>query len=625
MKTLSGLADKELVRAIDERWNDSSSLWERMKQWSDLNIKYWTNDWEDPLKSARKVSRAKDNRIFLSMEHDVNILTGRPAKPVVVPVDDSDINSAKVAQGLQSIFLELYRTRQVKKKLKKGVRHLHLYRLICLYPFWNNKINDVDVRLVDPKKVRIPKNANNEEEAEWVGEEIEEPIQIALETKFSDVEDAVLKAFGVDENRAVIVNPKVKYQMFWTDDMVVYKFQGTILKRLQNPTWDWQGLVVETNEQLKLNELKGKLRRPFLEEVKQSQTNRTVSETNEEGVEETKRRPGTFFFNHFDRPRKPYIFGTILEFEDGPLGSTDLIHQSASLQDNINRRKRQIEDNSEEASGIFLFDSKTFSREDVQKFSARAGSRLYGSNIERGFRRDTGRELPSFVFNDLEHSIRELDNIWATQGIVRGEREGKETATGRAILREASLERRDEAVDLMDFVSQELYNWWYQLMKLNYTELHYVKPLGFERTERTIDLMQDDFEDGISIKIIPGQVVPEDKIFKIERAQEEVNSGLLSPLDYHREVGKEDPEGITKRLILFKANPAALIQLSEQEKEQLLVGQEKNVRDIRQSGSIAELEQFLRSDEFQQLPVEEQQRLVGRVRQQIDALKRQQQ
>lgn len=621
---LSKLDDVNLSAAIDHRWQDSTSLWSKMENWGKKNRMYWRNEWEDENRVARKTSRAKDNRIFLSVEHDVNILTARPAKPIVLAARPDDPDSAQVAEGLQWMFLDLYRQRQVKKKLKRGIRKLHFDRLICLYPFWNNELNDVDVRLVNPRKVRIPKQANNEQEAEWMIEEIEESISKVL-GKFQGQEEEIINLYGFNADKVAKEDPQVKYRMFWTSDFVAYQVNQKVIKKMLNPTWDWDGLAMSVEETTEMGKATGIKRRPLFERVKKAQSE--ASRQMEMGTDEEtgqpimKRKEGTFFYNHFNNPRKPYIFGTIFEDDDGPFGSTDLIHQAAPLQDNVNRRKRQIDDNAEEANGIYLFDSKSFTKEDVQRFSGKPGARLYGSNIANGFKRDAGRDLPAYVFTDLEHSIREIDNIFATQGIVRGEREGKETAAGRALLREAALERREEIIDLIDFVTLELYNWWFQLMKINYTEPHYAKPLGLKRAQKAIELTQDDFEDGVDIHILPGQIVPDDKIFRQEKALEEVQQGLISPIDYHRIVGKDDPDGITKRLIMFKMNPASLVSMSPEDMNAVSMNQNKTEGQIEDGNTVTELEAYLTSPEFQQLPPEQQKEVVGRVREKISQLK----
>src|SRR3990167_7235647 len=229
MKKLSELDDKEIIPALQQRWADASVLWEKMKTWSDHNRKYWRNQWEDPNRVARKISLAKDNRIFISLETDVAMLTGRPAKPIVIPTNPADKDSREVSDSLQRMFLDLYQMREVKKKLRKGLRRLHLDRLIVLYPFWNIQLNDVDVRVVDPKKIRIPGNASTEVEAEFVAEEIEEPIQEML-SKLPDVEEQIFKTSGLDATRAVKINQKVRYMMFWTAEQTIYVVNWKVIK-----------------------------------------------------------------------------------------------------------------------------------------------------------------------------------------------------------------------------------------------------------------------------------------------------------------------------------------------------------------------------------------------------------
>ena len=174
---------------------------------------------------------------------------------------------------------------------------------------------------------------------------------------------------------------------------------------------------------------------------------------------------------------------------------------------------------------------------------------------------------------------------------------------------------------MVDFVTWELYNWWLQLMKLNYTEIHYVKPLGFGKADKIIELLQDDIEEGVDVKVLPGQVVSEDRIFKQERAMEEYTSGLISPLDYHQQVSKEDPEGVTKRLIMFKMNPASLITLSEEDQTQLQTFQGKNVETIQNADAMTQIQQFLQSDEFQSASPEEQQEMIDRIRSKTQQIK----
>lgn len=628
VQSLNDLDDASLATAIENRWRDSDALWGKMKELGTRNRNYWKNEWEERDKSARKTSRTKDNRIFLAMEHDVNILSARPAKPIVLPADENNDDSRSVASSLQDIFLDLYRKRQVKKKLKRGIRNLHWDRIIVLYPFWDTELNDVNVRKVDPKNVRIPKNANNEDDAEWLCEEVTEPI-LKMLGRFPEDREKILKEYNISEKDSVEKNVDVKYKMFWTNDFVAYKIKNNVFKKKKNPTWDWEGLVIAPQEEILLKQLHGMQRRGKMDEIKQDQAQRVQTQTNQDTGEiepvlgedgSPTKNQATYFYNYFDKPRKPYIFGTILEDEDGPFGSTDLITQSGPLQDNVNRRKRQFDDNAEDAGGIFLFDKRTFDRADVQKFSGRAGTRLFGKDILNGFKRDTGRELPTFMFNDMTHSISEIDNIWATQGIVRGERQGEETASGRAMLREAALERRDEAIDLIDFVTCELYKWWFQLMKLNYTEYHYVKAMGIGNTLKTIELMQDDLEDGIDIKVLPGQVVPDDKLYREERAKEELSEEVITPLDYYRAVGKDNPEELFKRLIMFKINPMSLVTMTPEEQGKLMTGQNKSAGDVSQQGDMEQIKAYLQSEEFQALPDDQKKVVMEQIKQKVGTI-----
>ncbi len=133
---------------------------------------------------------------------------------------------------------------------------------------------------------------------------------------------------------------------------------------IKNPYWDWDGILVTEEEEQQLNEngvdeqgnpkgLQGEQRRSFIQAIKLKQEERKVpqqmipaeavpegtpagnpdTETPTEGATEaqapTPEKLKPYYFNYFDFPRKPYIFGTIFNNENTPIGRTDMITLSA--------------------------------------------------------------------------------------------------------------------------------------------------------------------------------------------------------------------------------------------------------------------------------------------------------
>lgn len=633
-----------LVKLFGNRWNESETLWRQVENSYKQNKKIWKNepDWLSEVPRGR--SKTRDNRVFLATESQINKLTARPVKPVVSPANETE-EAKLVANDMQSLLLESYRQRNVKKHLKRGIRFLHLGKLICLKVFWNNEIDDYDVKVADPRKVRFSKNATNEEESEFAIEKIDDKKLLDLIDLFPAKKDDILKHYGWKYEEALIHNPGVEYYECWIGDGVFWVFRGEILDKLQNPYYDFEGLLLTPEETATLRQteelangetvaaVNGRRRRQVLAKFKESQEQRKAEIT---ASPEAANKYESYLYNHFDKPRKPYIFGTIFEVEDQPIGETTLIEQVAPLQENLDKRKRQIADNSDMVNGITKVDTDivTMTLADARRMHYDPEGLVYGPGVSTGVAREVGQSLPEMVFLDMQDSRKEIDEIFGTVATFRGSSDRSESATGRAILREEGLSRLDELIDLIDFMGRELYGWWFQMIKVKYTESHLVKPLGLERASQAIDIMQDDLQDGIEIQIQPGQTLPDDKVFRAERAREDAKDGLIDPVTYLENAGGYDnPQEVAKRAIMFKANPFSILALNGDDMEKLLQGNQilaqlqggggqpgGNEKAAQVSALRQRIEQLVNSDEFKQLPQEQKEQALAKMREQLKSL-----
>lgn len=624
MIDISSLKDADLVRLINNRWKESETLWSEIEKHYKENKRKWQNnpEWLDNL--PKKKSSARDNRIFLSTETVISNLTGRPSKPNVIPANDTE-DAVTIANNLHDYFLDQYRDLGVKRAIKKSLRRLFFSRIFVLKVFWNYETEDFDVKSCDPRKVRFNSKATSIKETD-VLEEIEKTVCDLIDL-FPEKEKKILNESGyATKEEAYIDGKKVVYHECWIGDYVIYKYKNEILKREPHPYWDWEGTLLMKDEYNKLGELNGARRRATAATVKKWQKIR--KKLKEAGKDQYKQ----YFHNYLDNPVPPYIVGTVFEEEDKPTGDTSLIEQVSPLQEVVDTRKRQFSDNADMMNGVWKIDTQVtnISKQEAQKAKADPKGIWYGAGVRDGVVRETGKELPSFLFNDLNHSIAEIDNIFGTQSNFRGETKGNETATGRALLREQSYQRMNELIDLMDAVHEQLYAWWMQFICTRYTKLHLIKRLGADRATQTIDLIQDDIQDGIEVKVIPGQVMPEDRMFKAERAFEAAKNGLLDPLSYFEATDWENPKEQAKRLIMYKLNPMSLVDFTAEEKAKVQEGLPANNQPgqggqgDQKAAAIAALrkksEEIVNSPEFQQKSKEEQQAILDEIKNQFNNL-----
>jgi len=456
-----------------------------------------------------------------------------------------------------------------------GLRNLYFARLLVIKAFWNPAIGegcDFDYTAVDPRKIRVSKNARKEQNSDFVIEEIADNLCAVIE-RFPAKKDDLMKKYGiVDETQLYIKNPDVVYKEAWINDYVIFKLDNIILDTIRNPYWDWDGILITDAEEEELKTLDGDARRQKMQSIKLDQDSRQASKIegapNQEGQELSEDQTNEYkpyYFNYFNSPRKPYIFATIFNNENSPIGRTDMIELSSELQRGIDKRKMDIDENCELANGVLKVDASVMGKSDAQRIRFETKGIIWGKGVKDGVTRETGQALPQMVFDDMIDSRQEIDNIMAASSAFRGERQGQETKAGRLALIQQSYLRLNELVQVVDFAYHEIFSWGMQLGKTRYTEYHYAKWMGKEGARETIELIQDDFEDGSEVTIIAGKTLPVDDEFKFEQAQNDVEKGYISPVDYLEIAQYDNSKELAKNAVLYQQNPMEAVGIVPEE------------------------------------------------------------
>ena len=566
-------SDSDKVQLIENRWKSSDTVWDIVKRIYEQNTALYENksEWLKFIPERRRRFQVQANRIFVNMEAVINSLIANPPGLNILPARDGSA-AQDFARKLESYFRKKYTDLNLKEIVRMGLRNLYFGRLLVIKAFWNPLINDFDFRALDPRTVRIGKYARKEPDSEFVIEEIEDNLCAVIQ-RFPTKEVELMKKFGISTKEELYIkNPDVKYKEAWIGEYVIFKLDNIILDTIKNPYWDWDGILVTEEEEQQLGTLEGEARRNEMQRIKLDQGNRQVQEVPAGEVDPTGgATAGTeivppqdyrpYYFNHFDNPRKPYIFATIFNNENTPIGRTDMITLSAELQRGIDKRKMDIDENCELANGVLKVDASVMGKSDAQRIRFETKGIIWGKGVKDGVTRETGASLPQMVFDDMIDSRAEIDNIMAATSAFRGEREGQETKAGRLALIQQSYLRLNELVQTVDYVAHEMFAWGMQLAKTRYTEYHYAKWMGEEGAREVIELIQDDFENGSEITVIAGKTLPMDDEFKFEQAQNDVLNGFISPVDYLKIAQYDNPKEMAKNAVLYKQNPMAAVNI----------------------------------------------------------------
>lgn len=603
---IATLDDTQKANLVEGRWKSSSELWDTVLRVTQENKAIYENraDWLGSIPERRRRWRVQANRIFPNMESVINSLIANPPGINVLPARKGE-EAQEFSRNLEGYFRKKYTDLNVKEVMRMGLRNLYFSRLIVVKAFWNPLLGnggDFDYRAIDPRNIRVGKYARKEQDSEFCIEEVEDNLCSVVE-RFPKKKDELMKKYGFandadGEKEMYIKNPDVKYKEAWIQDTVIFKLENIILDTIKNPYWDWDGILITDAEEEQLNNASTLDRRALLQQIKLEQDQRTAQAaaakaqeqqaeqpqqpapqnpgqpTGEEPpppapVEPTPPQYKPYYFNYFDAPRKPYMFSTILNNENSPIGRTDMITLSAELQRGIDKRKMDIDENAELVNGMLMVDSTVMPKSDAQRIRFETKGIIWGKGVATGVVRQMGTALPAFVQQDMIDSRQEIDNIMAASSTFRGERQGQETKAGRLALIQQSYLRLNELVQVTDFLYHEIFSWAMQLAKTRYTEYHYAKWVGKEEAQEIIEVIQDDFETGSEVTIVAGKTLPVDDEFKFEQAQNDVKEGHISPIDYLQIAQYDNPKELAKNAVLYRLSPVAAVGMTPQEVQKI--------------------------------------------------------
>lgn len=609
IKTLS---DDQKAKLVEARWSSSSEIWDTVQQVYRQNTAIYSNesDWIDNLPFIRRKWVVRANRVFVNMEAVINSLIANPPGINILPARDGEV-AQDFARKLESFFRKKYLDLNVKETMRMGYRNLYFARLIVIKPFWNPTINDFDFRAVDPRFVRFGKYARKEQDSEFAIESIQDNLCAVIE-RFPKKKEELMNKFGIyDDAELYIKNPDVIYKEAWIGDYVIFKLENIILDTIKNPYWDWEGILITEDEEQQLEGtkeqpgLEGDARRQLLQTIKLDQEQRKASmqppaTPEEKGIigkgidavknifipqdttvenpvnpEPTQPQYKSYYFNYFTNPRKPYIFATIFNNKNTPIGRTDMITLSAELQRGIDKRKMDIDENCELVNGIIKVDASVMGKSDAQRIRFETRGIIWGKGVKDGVTRETGTPLPEMVHTDMLDSRSEIDNIMAASSAFRGEREGQETKAGRLALIQQSFLRLNELIQVGDYVSKETFDWGMQLAKTRYTEYHSAEMTNKEGEREAIELIQDDIEVGNKVTIIAGKSLPVDDEFKFEQAQNDFEKGALGLTDYLEIERYDNAKELAKNAVAWQINKPISVGLSPEEMARLMPQQKE--------------------------------------------------
>lgn len=529
--------DKKLVKVVNGWIVDSKQATEEILKKAKKNTRYYLGDQLDEKRLAEYQSKIIVNKIFQNLDTLVPVAAANIPAPVCtlpegVEDDGKAIDYRTYATQLEEMLLAIAQEQHLEYKLQEAVTQLELNYLAVLTYEYCEKEGEIEIEVEDSRKFLLPGDGSRD----WVIKRCAKTYGDLKEEmeEGEGGEDLVKKFKGeVAEKGGRILNSSVlSYVKVYLPEFSFYKWGNIIWGKEKNPNW------------------------------------------NSEDV--TK--------NHWKEPKIPFIFSDLWTLQRGVYARTTNVEQTLSLQDGINKRKRQWDDNASHANGqTVAYGEAGVTKEEaatLEKNRGKPNSVTFLQHANQGAVQNmTGRALDSSVYEDMVHSISEMDNLWGTHANLRGERTpGEETKGGRKLLISADETRIGRIGGMLDRMSQELYNAIAQLILVHFKEPQYSTYTGADGASKQVKISSDLIKQGLKVRVRTGSTIRKDKVAQAGQALELWRLGALDPISLFERLDDPNPLRTAERLMLFKNAPEQYIpSVSKEYEKRTMADREQEV------------------------------------------------
>jgi len=529
------MSDDELITLKNDwtkEWEAHKPIIERIQT---ENEQYWLGN---QAVSGEK-NTTVDNLIFESLETFLPIAT-RPKADPLVESDNTEEGNALADKVRKMIAFNADRL-QYNLQMKQVARYWALYMLGVMKVGWSMKENDITCRAIRPQKLILDPSAtieNGEYTGYYIGEMLDDSASNLI-LRFPNSKQLI------EEKVKGKLGTKINYIMWTTDEYVFWTLDNEVLGKNKNPHWNYETEVPESMDEL----------------------GSVIPATKTEGN------------NHFKYKKKPYVFLSIFNLGKHPHDDTNLVQQNIGLQDLVNKRLSQIDKNADNANGGLAVSGDSFTE---QQAAAAAKAKRNGGVIwvptgpvANAVVELNGSPLPTFVYESLIDYRNEVRNIFGTRGSTPQGTIGEETVGGKNIIKGQDTDRIGGGISTyLEQFSDQVFNWFVQLMYVYYDEPHSASVLGQERAKEFITLVNSEFTSDLSIGVKEGSMIPHDPASQRGEALELWAQNGIDPITFFDRLEFPNPREAAKNLYLWMSDPVALFpDLQAQQMQQQAIDQ----------------------------------------------------
>lgn len=517
------MEDGELLKLATSWQNKYKKYASKFESRQKKNKEYWLGH---QYGFKREDYHFVDNIIFSDLETLLPIISRQNPTPFVVSHD------IQVAEDTSRLIENIADREALKVKIKKCTRHWALSFLGVMKITWNNTEKAIDVDIVRTKNIILDPNGcfdGGEFAGRYIGQRRKETAE-ELSKMFPDSKEYI------EQKVSNKMGTELEFIEWWTNDYTFWTFDNNrhVLDKRKNLHW---------NE------------------------DEDVEVMNEFGEFVTKTIPG---HNHFKAPKMPFAFLSVFNLDEQPHDETSLVEQAIPLQDQVNKRARQIDKNADDSNNGWVFNNQ-FSEEAARSAlkSLRRGGAIIAptTSIGESVTRLTAPTLPTYIINDLADKRNQVHNIMGTRGSSAAGIASERTVQGKIEIRQTDADRASLIVEHLEQTIDYVYNYAVQMMFVYYDGDILKDILGEEKGANYLNFLETEDAPTLTVSVKEGSLIPQDPLLRRNEAVDLAQVGLLDPLTMFERMNFPNPKEATKRLIAYSTDPTQLLAPEGEEGE----------------------------------------------------------
>ncbi len=369
--------DKDFIRTSNDLISKSENYYKKnydLVARRKRNEKYLFGRQIKDLKLKPYNAKYSYNVIYEAMAYLKPIALSKMPDLMVKP--GTDTPDAKQSADLISKVVDSdIKSEKRRKILGLAFKHLPVFYTGIIKAFWNpqlGKDGDYDFKNIMPDNVVFDHTAASNDAADmsFIAEDVEGSVDECV-MQFADKEDEIykeLRTTGIfsdtlNEKSKVGMGTKFKWKEIhftWFEkkgkeyvrwEAVGWYYNSLVLGKMKTPNWDWEGEehLFSYDKPVDENALRDNMFGEMMGIMSQFPQEKT-------------------FHNHFDNPKKPYFFMGYDQWGKQPLDETSIIEQALYLQDNTDKRGKQVTEMLDKARGKHVFsDDSGLKKEDIEE------------------------------------------------------------------------------------------------------------------------------------------------------------------------------------------------------------------------------------------------------------------